>query len=85
LERTLSPFTLPPLTDDGDDGDDDDDDDDAIRTAVGRPPSGQRRFSSLFYITVFIQKINRTSASYQRAISGMHEHKILVECKLYNH
>ena len=31
--------------DDGeDDDDDDDDDDDAIRTAVGRPPSGQRRF-----------------------------------------
>jgi hypothetical protein len=51
LERTLSPFTLPPLTDDGDDGDDDDDDDDdAIRTAVGRPPSGQRRFSSFFHM-----------------------------------
>jgi hypothetical protein len=32
--------------------DDDDDDDDTIRTAVGRPPSGQRRFSSFSSIAV---------------------------------
>ena len=43
LERKLSPFTLPLITDD--------DDDDAIRTAVGRPPSGQRRVSSCFFMS----------------------------------